>query len=583
MLPSTDEFLSEWTPPANRRLRWATGFSGSVGTAVVLRDSAVLFVDGRYLRQAARETDGAKIQVEPSTALARGGWANRFLRGTKPLGVDPWLHSRGEVTAWRELASKSSGTIEILGANPVDNLWSEGRPAPAAPPVVDYPCRHAGAPVRGKCAPLVHRLRSDGLHAVLIADPEDVSWLLNVRSPAGVLNASVGEAPIVPSCFSRALLWRDGNITWFIEEERVPTAVRERLAADQVNLRSPFALLEALKTCAQGCAIGAYLERTPEVLVSAIETHGTVVDIDVVARSRWRKHHDEVACARKAHVTDAVAVIQFLARLSHIVTERTVTECEAAEMLAQLRSEQLSYLGPSMPMMSASGPSGAEPHYVPRGDSCRRLNDHPIYWMDSGGHYPGGTTDNTVTVALSQPNMEHLRAHTLVLKGLIALATARVPVGTCGYQLDVIARQPLWQEGNDYEHGTGHGVGNFLNIHEGPHIGRRLSSRALAPIEAGMIITDEPGYYSPGDFGVRLESHLLVVKSGRRGFLEFETISRLPIDPRLVNFALLSAAELSWLAGYHCTVLQDVGPRLDPNSRVWLQDIVNTFSNANCR
>ena len=230
-----------------------------------------------------------------------------------------------------------------------------------------------------------------------------------------------------------------------------------------------------------------------------------------------------------------------------------------------------------MPFMSASGPSGACPHYVPHSGSSRALNDHPIYWMDSGGQYYGGTTDNTITLAVGTPEARHVLAHTLVLQGFIALASACFPVNTYALHLDTIARQPLWREGMSFAHATGHGVGSYLNIHEGPYIGREPGPLTTVPVEPGMIVTNEPGYYAPGDFGVRLESHMVVIESRHAGFLELETLSRLPIDPQLVDFERLSRSERAWLATYHCTVLQDVEPLLDALSVEWLRSVVQAF------
>jgi Xaa-Pro aminopeptidase len=296
-----------------------------------------------------------------------------------------------------------------------------------------------------------------------------------------------------------------------------------------------------------------------------------------VARRRWRKHAAELQSARQAHLTDAVAVIRFMTWLVRTVPERIVSEFEAAQALEAFRSRHHAYKGASMPLMSASGPSGSMPHYVPQRQVSRKLNDHPIYWMDSGGHYPGGTTDNTITLALGVPEPRHMLAHTLVLQGFIALATARFPVGTYALHLDAITRQALWREGMDFNHNIGHGVGNNLNIHEGPLIGREPGPTSTVPMEPGMIVTNEPGYYLTGDFGLRIESHMAVVASNHSGFLEFETISRLPIDPHLVDFERLSRAERRWLADYHRTVLNEVVPSLDAESAVWLEGIVNAF------
>jgi Xaa-Pro aminopeptidase len=267
--------------------------------------------------------------------------------------------------------------------------------------------------------------------------------------------------------------------------------------------------------------------------------------------------------------------------LVRTVPHQSVTEFEAAEKLEALRCEHPQYKGASMPLMSASGPSAAQPHYVPPRIGSRKLNDHPIYWMDSGGQYPGGTTDNTITLALGVPEAKHVVAHTLVLQGFIALTTTRVPAGTTAMRLDSIARQALWREGMDYAHGTGHSVGNYLNIHEAPVMNREPGPLTTVPIEAGMIITNEPGYYVAEDFGLRIESHMLVVPSSYgRGFLEFDTISRLPIDPNLVDFTRLTAPERQWLSRYHATVVHDLEPLLDADSLAWLRTLASAYTVA---
>jgi Xaa-Pro aminopeptidase len=412
---------------------------------------------------------------------------------------------------------------------------------------------------------------------LLVADPEDVSWLLNVRAAREALQVEVGDWHIVPSCTSRALVHHDGKVTWFVEPSRLD---RELVARGQsiVQLAPPAELTQALAETARHGPIGADLRRTPAALTSAISRTGPVRDDDIAARSRWRKHPAEVAAARKAHITDAAAVVKLMAWLVRTVPERIVSEFEAAQKLHELRAEHASYIAPSMPAMSASGLSGAQPHYVPRSDESRRLNDHPIFWMDSGGQYLGGSTDNTITLALGDPEPKHVFAHTLVLQGFIALATARAPTGTYGFRLDPLARQHLWRAGMDYAHGTGHGVGNYLNIHEGPAITREPTVLATVPLEPGMIVTNEPGYYAVGDFGLRIESHMVVAASSHRGFIEFEIISRLPIDPRLVDFAQLTQVERTWLAKYHRQVLADLGSLLDEPTLRWLQDATRTFA-----
>lgn len=577
VVPSTDEFLSEFAPPANRRLRWATQFRGSTGVAIILRDAATLFLDGRYLLQGNADTKGTEIAIESATVESRRAFLARSLGPHSRIGLDPWLHSMSDITQWRSLAAEVGVNLELLTTNPIDQLWADSRPPEHKPDIVDYPACYAGKTYEVKCAELVEHVKGTGLRALLVADPEDVSWLLNVRASDASLKIDVGDWHVVPSCTSRALVHAEGYVTWFVDETRLTADVSTR-PKGIVTVAPCDTIVAALRKVARAGLVGADLRRTPEALGTIIETEGAVVADDTVARRRWRKHDVEVQSARKAHIIDAIAVVRFMAWLALAVPERTVTEFEAAQKLESLRCQHHDYKGPSMPLMSASGPSGAQPHYVPRRESSRSLNDHPIFWMDSGGQYPGGTTDNTITMALSDPEPKHVLAHTLVLQGFIALATARVPVGVHTLRLDTIARQALWREGLDYGHNTGHGVGNHLNIHEGPMIGKEPGPTSSIPLELGMIVTNEPGYYAAGDFGLRIESHMVVVASRYPHFLEFETISRLPIDPRLVDFGRLLPSEQRWLADYHRNVLEDLDKLLDATSAAWLRAVVQAFN-----
>lgn len=579
VIPSTDEFLSEFSPPANRRLWWATGFRGSTGMAVILNDAAALFLDGRYLLQGAADAEGTAIAIEPAALASRRAWLKRSLLPGACLGLDPWVHSMPDIAQWRSLAAELGFDLELLAGNPIDPLWSKVRPAGHRPLIVDYPVRCAGETYQAKCVALVEHVKAAGLQALLLADPEDVSWLLNVRAADESLRTEVGDWQIVPSCTSRALVHRAGRVTWFVDEERLSREVLAR-GEEHVTLAPPDSLVVALRETVRQGPIGADLRRTPAALTASIEEEGKTCADDTAARRRWRKHAAELQLARRAHIVDAAAVVRFMAWLTRTVPARAVSEFEAAQVLEAFRAEHPDYRGASMPLMSASGPSGAQPHYVPHRKGSRNLNDHPIYWMDSGGQYPGGTTDNTLTLALGDPEAKHVLAHTLALQGYIALATASVPVGTAAFRLDTIARQALWREGMDYGTGTGHGVGNYLNIHEGPVISREPGPMTTVPIESGMIISNEPGYYADGDFGVRIESHMIVVASRHPSFVAFETISRLPIDPRLVDFERLSLPERQWLADYHRTVLQDLEPLLDESSAAWLRVLVQTFVRA---
>ncbi len=577
VVPSTDEYLSEFAPPAKRRLRWATGFLGSTGVAIVLRDAAALFLDGRYRLQGAEDTEGSAIDIEPASFAARREWIKARLAPGSRVGLDPNLHSITEMTQWSDLAADLDLQLAIIADNPIDLLWRDVRPH--EPLIVDYPERYAGLSYVDKCSAVTEHVASSGMAGLLLADPEDVSWLLNVRAEDRTVKTRVGEWWGVPSCTSMAIVGCNGTVTWFVDEYRLTPELRAR-ADKYVKVAPPGSLVSALRDLAREGPVGADPRRTPAALATVIQQSGRLVTDNTTARRRWRKHRREVECARRAYLHDAVAVVRLMTWLTRTVAERPVTEFEVAEQLESLRAENPEYKGASMPLMSASGPSGAQPHYVPRQERCRTLNDHPLYWLDSGGHYPGGTTDNTVVLAIGTPEPKHVLAHTVVLQGLIALSNTRFPAGIAAIRLDSIARQWLWREGMDFSHSTGHGVGNYLNIHEGPLIGSEPGPVTMVPLEPGMIVSNEPAYYAPGDFGVRLETNMLIVQSSTPSFLEFETLSRLPIDPRLVDFSRLSNEERQWLAVYHRSVLRDLEALLDRPSAEWLKSCVEKFSSA---
>lgn len=579
-IASTDEFMSEFAPPAARRLRWATGFRGSTGAAVILRDAAAVFVDPRYVLQAAADIDEPSICVESAAVASRRAWLKAKLPPGARIGLDPSLHSMLDMAQWQTLASEVGFDLEMLPDHPVDLLWSADRPKAHRPRLVDYPVRYAGESHADKCAAIVEHIREAGLDALLVADPEDVSWLLNVRASEEVLKTEVGDWHIVPTCVSMALVRGDGEVTWFVDKHQLASDI-EATRDSRVSVVPPASIVAALRNIAvQGRTIGVNPRRTPARLAKVIEENGRVTPDDTVSRRRWCKNAVEVQWAKRAHIVDAVAVVRFMEWITRIKRDRDVSEFEAAEMLQRLRTEHPEYRGPSMPLMSASGPSGAQPHYVPRREGSRRLNDHPVFWMDSGGQYFGGTTDNTFTLAMGVPEPKHILSHTLVLQGFIALATVRFPTGTYALHLDALTRHALWREGMDFGHNTGHGVGSYLNIHEGPLIGREPGPTSTIPMRPGMIVSNEPGFYSPDDFGLRIESHMVVVASRYANFLEFETISRLPIDPALVDFGRLSLLERQWLAAYHCTVLNDLEGLLNESSATWLRAVVDTFVRA---
>lgn len=571
IIPSTDQYLSEFSPPESRYLTWVTGFSGSTGYAVVTGERAALFVDSRYSEQALRESGDAGFDVRPAHALA--DWAAENIERGASLGANAWLHSVNDLTRLTAIFAGLGQRLIELDQWPIDALWND-RPLPHPRKAFDYASEFSGQEYAVKRQQLTTHLTSIMASALVVADPEDVAWLLNIRCSIA-RSVSITDWQVVPSCPSRLILEHDGTMTWFVDEQLIDEDLRAARA--DVGVLSPREFRTKLLALAGRGVVAMDLSRTPAAVTRILGRDVPLRDNDIVAVRRWTKDSREAAAARRAHRVDARAVIRFMAWLKRKLCNQDVSEMEAARALEEFRREDARYLGASMPYMSAAGASSGQPHYVPTPRSDRSISAHPIYWMDSGGQYLGGSTDNTITIATSKPEARHIAAHTAVVKAFLSLATCRFPEGTTGHQLDAVARQSMWRSGFDYGHGTGHGVGNMLNIHEGPYLSKHLSRLSMIPLKEHMIVTNEPGYYAAGHFGVRIESHMVVRPSDLSGFLEFDTISRLPIDPDLIDFDSLTAEERAWLASYHDILQSDIGPGLDTDDQLWLAALVARY------
>lgn len=582
LIPSSDEFLSEYSHPNDRRLAWVSGFVGSTGSVIIMRERAAIFVDGRYTEQAARQVDTAQFDICGYGNPARIAWLQTKFNPGDILLVDSRLHSEAELHQLIEGVEGAGFNVTAEPVNLIDAAWTEGRPPASRSSVFDYDVRYSGLPREEKIASMRERLAGQGCDLLVVADPEDVAWLLNIRSSDSqdTLDRRDFSKPVasfrVPAPLSRLLLPAEGPPLWFVDRLRLLPALFESLDG-LVEICEPATFNEVLAMLAAGKTVAANMRRTTYQHAHIITTGGMIVNDAAVVHARGVKHPNEIAAAREGHRVDGAAVVRFLSWLLKATKQGPVTELEAAQRQTELRAESALYLGPSMSNLSASGPNAALPHYVPSAETNRVINDHPIYWMDSGGQYLGCSTDNTVCFAIDTPEPRHILAHTLAVKGWMALGRARFPEGIQSTQLDSFARQYLWQHGMDYGHGTGHGVGNFMNIHEVPHIRREIDHPAVAPLVAGQIISNEPGYYAQGDFGVRIESHILTVPAPHEGFLEFETLSMLPIDPQLIDPALLDADEARWLADYHARLVAGYEDILDAEAASWLEGIAQAF------
>ncbi|MFN3077876.1 MAG: aminopeptidase P family protein [Alphaproteobacteria bacterium] len=572
LVPRADEYQGEYVPPCSERLRWLTGFSGSAGFAVVLADQAVLFVDGRYTLQARQEADPALFSFQSLVELPPDRWLAANLPAGAALGYDPWLHTPDGVRRLRDACRQAGGRLVACDDNPLDALWTD-RPLPPLAPVVPHPERFAGADSAEKRKIVASALAAARVDAVVLSAPDSIAWLLNLRG------GDVPYAPL-PLCFAVFhVSGPEGDGPWlelFVDSRKV-SADTERHLGSRVSCQSPSELgtaLEALGRARRRVRLDA--QGTSQWIFERLRVAGAVLDCgaDPCALPKACKNPVELDGARAAHRRDGVAMCRFLAWLAWATRSGTVTEIGAADRLEQFRQEGDLFRGLSFPTISAAGPDGAIVHYRALPETDRPLVSGSLYLVDSGAQYLDGTTDVTRTVAIGTLTREHRHRFTLVLKGHIAIATTIFPAGTTGSQLDALARHALWQEGLDYDHGTGHGVGSYLSVHEGPHrISPVGNSIALKP---GMIVSNEPGYYKAGAFGIRIESLLAVVEppppaGAERQMLGFETLTLVPIDRALVEPELLTAAERAWFDAYHRRVRESLAPHLPADAAAWLE------------
>src|SRR5579883_1385053 len=561
IIPRADEHLGEYVPPSAERLAWLTGFMGSAGIAVVLPDRAAVFTDGRYVLQLAQQTDAALWERCHITEQPPPSWLAAHVPIGAPIGYDPTLiseESLGRFTA-------EGLNMQPLAANPVDAIWRE-RPAPPRAAAVPHPLRYAGRASAAKRAEIAAELRRAGQDVAVVSDPASIAWLFNIRG---------GDLFFTPVALGFALVHSDGRADLFMDPAKLGPETRAWLG-NEVTVAPPEALGPALDRLT-----GKRVRVDPASSSVWFGQRLRAAHADVVAGPdpcalpKACKNEVEQAGARAAHARDAVALCRFLHFLAQEAASGHLTERGAAEKLLALRSELEGFRGESFPAISGAGEHGAIIHYRVDEASDRKLRANEIYLIDSGAQFPDGTTDVTRTIWTGPDAAPAaVRAHaTRVLKGHIAIATLVFPAGITGLHIDGFARRALWQAGLDYDHGTGHGVGSYLSVHEGPvSLSRQAKPMAIAP---GMILSNEPGLYIPGAYGIRLENLLLTQPAAppeaTRPFLRFETLTLAPFDRALIEPSLLEAAERDWLNAYHARVVDEVGPRLERAERAWLQ------------
>jgi Xaa-Pro aminopeptidase len=566
LVPRADEHQGEYVAPSAERLAWLTGFTGSAGLAVIARSEAALFVDGRYVVQAPSQVDTRQFQVLQVPQAKPSEWLLRTLKAKASVGYDPWLHAQASIEELEQALAAKGIRLKALARNPLDRVWGRERPAPPMGPVRPHALAYAGTPSEQKLSQLKEALRGDGADAVILTQPDSIAWLFNIRG------SDVAHNP-VPLCF--AVVPVVGKAELFIDNSKITGEARAHLAP-LARLRQP-ALLEASLAALKASGKRVRLDAQTAASWFFRKLKGGKARIvrgtDPCLLPKAKKNATEIAGARAAHKRDGAVMARFLAWLDRQGDAGTLDEIGAARQLETLRSETQALKDISFDTISGAGPNAAIVHYRVTTASNRPLRPGELYLVDSGAQYLDGTTDITRTVAIGTPTRQMQERFTLVLKGHIAIATARFPKGTRGVDLDTLARRPLWQAGLDFDHGTGHGVGSYLSVHEGP---QNISKRGLTPLEPGMIISNEPGYYKEGAYGIRIENLVLVeaaaaIAGGERPMLSFETLTLAPLDRRLILPALLAPPELAWLNAYHARVRGEIGPELVAADRAWLE------------
>ena len=568
VVPLTDEHMSEYVGSYAQRLAWLTGFEGSAGSAVVLPEEAAIFTDGRYTLQVRSQVDGThwSYQSVPETSIA--DWLKEHAPGGARIGYDPWLQSRDWVLRASEALKAKGAALVPVKRNPIDAVWTD-RPEASKERLIVHPDRLAGQSSAEKRHEIADWLGGQGADAAVLAALDSIAWTFNVRGK------DVSRTPVA---LAYAIAHADGTADLYVEPEKIDADVAKHLGNGvRVHERADF---ESALTALGDKKVVVDPERSVAAIFDALDKAGATIIArrDPTVLSRALKNPVEIAGHQAAQARDGAAIARFLHWVEEEAPKGGLDELKASDRLEALRKEASELRDLSFDTISGSGPNGAIVHYRASEATNRPLEMNSLYLVDSGGQYEDGTTDITRTVVIGEPTAEMRDRFTRVLKGHIALATAVFPKGTRGSQLDSFARRPLWEAGLDYAHGTGHGVGSFLSVHEGP---QRISPMGSSqsggdePLQAGMILSNEPGYYKTGEYGIRIENLVLVVDKPIAGaekeMLGFETLTFAPIDRRLIARDMLSPAELDWLNFYHAEVLAKIGPQLSGEDRAWLE------------
>jgi len=566
LVPRADEYQGEYVAPGAERLRWLTGFSGSAGLAIVLKDRAAVFADGRYTIQLAEQIDSSLFEACHLLDRPPARWLEETLQGGEIIGYDPWLLTAEQVERYETACAKAGAVLKPVQDSPLDAAWTD-RPQPPIGPVEVFPDELGGRSAAEKLEEIRAALAKAGADATVLTLSDSIAWLFNIRGR---------DVPHNPVAQAYAVIHREGRPELYLKSEKLSKVVAAHIA-DVADVHAPEEFGAALAGLgASNKAVLIDPNSAPEQVRATIAESGgrIVTGADPCISPKARKTPAELDGTRAAHRRDAVAMARFLHWLEAEAPNGKLDEIAVVRRLEAFRAEDEALRDIAFDTIAGAGPHAAMPHYHVTEKSNRPVERDSILLVDSGGQYQDGTTDITRTVVVGNPTAEMRQRFTLVLKGMIAISTLRFPKGTTGAHIDAFARHAMWQAGLDYDHGTGHGVGVYLSVHEGP---ARLAKSGHVALEAGMILSNEPGYYREGEFGIRIENLLVVtepedIPGGERPMHGFETLTLAPIDRRLIDAGLLTPGEIDWLDAYHARVAAEVGPLLDDQVRRWLDE-----------
>ncbi|MDC0073268.1 aminopeptidase P family protein [Alphaproteobacteria bacterium] len=563
VIPINDQYRNEWIPLHDQRLKWLTGFTGSAGIAIVLENLAALFVDGRYIIQAKKEVDEKNYEIYHINKLSPYNWLNKVLKNSK-LGIDPWLHSQNEINNFQKICFSKNSKLVLTKENIIDTIWQK-KPKPKIKKITIYNKKYHGQDSGIKRKKMALSSLQSGANNTFITSPESIAWLLNIRG---------GDTEYTPISVCYAILNKNSKVTVFIDKRKIDNHIKSSFSS-QIEFKSIKEIDYFINNLSKKNNQTILLERdaTPFWIYERFkEAKIKIINgKDPCKLAKSIKNKTEIDGIKNAHIRDGSALVKFLYWIDRNKNITSISELDICNKLLNLRKKNKLFNSLSFPTISGSGPNGAIVHYRVDTKSDRKLKFGDLLLFDSGAQYFDGTTDVTRTIAIGKPSNEQIDRFTRVLKGHISISSCIFPNGTRGAQLDSLGRIPLWEIGLDYDHGTGHGVGAFLNVHEGPQ--NISKSNNETPLKPGMIISNEPGYYKEGKYGIRIENLILVRKSKLKNMMQFETLTMAPIDKSLINKSKLNDCEINWLNKYHSKIYKTLKPTLPLKIQKWLKNV----------